>query len=121
MADTRQRAVAVYLSARVYDPNHRPRHYSRREVLKANKRAHKGAQRFVWSLVLERWTPDEVRDHIIELFTKLAAEDACLTTTNEHHHNLSPNDHTTRNASASPAVAHTGPAHRRRPSLRIGK
>jgi hypothetical protein len=64
--------VTVYLSARVYD---KAREIKRRT--RAGKTKRSGGMRHCFSIRLERWTPQEVEQHIIDLFTRLATEEAC--------------------------------------------
>lgn len=59
--------VTVYLSARVYDAAQPRRDRKGRRI--------GGGMRHCWSIRLERWTPEEVERHIIELFTRLNAEE----------------------------------------------
>lgn len=60
-------SVTVYVSARVYDATKARRDRKGRRI--------GGGMRHCWSIRLERWSPEEVERHIIELFTRLAAEE----------------------------------------------
>ena len=61
-------AVTVYLNARVYDATIKRRSRLGRRL--------GGGMRHCWNIKLQRWSPAEVRQIIIDTFTRLADEAA---------------------------------------------